>query len=133
MLASLLLLLLAPAAAWAGPVDWHEVGPTAAGRQWWDAGSLRLDRHGHLTVLSRFQPNAAPGPSNAAGVDRAPFSRLYVMELDCERERYRDTAVNGMPHFRAQWQGTEGDPLTRATIQAACMAGADLMAAAPHG
>lgn len=52
------LLLLAPARAWAGPVSWKEVSPTAEGRQWWDEGSLRRNKAGHLTVLSRFQ--AAP-------------------------------------------------------------------------
>lgn len=128
-----LLLLIAPSVAWAGPVDWHEVEPSAAGRQWWDAGSLRVDRHGHLTVLSRFQPAVDPGRSDTDPVDRPPPSRLYVMEIDCDRERYRDTAVNGLPRFRAPWQGTESDLLTRATIQAACTAGADLLAAAPHG
>ena len=48
----LLALLLAPAAVWAGPVSWVEVPPTAEGRQWWDEGSLRINRAGNLTVLS---------------------------------------------------------------------------------
>ena len=49
-----MLLLASP--AWAGPVDWHEVAQGPEGRQWWDAGSLRINRDGNLTVLSRFQP-----------------------------------------------------------------------------
>lgn len=56
--------LLAPARAWAGPVSWVEVPPTSEGRQWWDEGSLRRNRAGHVTVLSRFQ--AAPPPDSAA-------------------------------------------------------------------
>lgn len=55
--------LLLPPRAWAGPVSWVEVPPTAEGRQWWDEGSLRRNRTGHLTVLSRFQ--AAPQPDAA--------------------------------------------------------------------
>jgi len=51
----LALALLLPARAWAGPVSWREVPPTAEGRQWWDEGSLRRNRAGHLTVLSRYQ------------------------------------------------------------------------------
>lgn len=143
LIVALLLLLLAPSSAWAGPVEWREVEPTAAGRQWWDAGSLRIDRHGHLTVLSRFQPAAVPGQtgpgqpsSGQAGspvVDRPLPSRLYVMEIDCAGERYRDTAVNGLPRFRAEWQGTQADALTRATLRAACRAGADLVAVASRG
>jgi len=49
-----------PAPALAGPVDWHELPSTAEGHQWWDAGSLRVNRHGNLTVLSRFQPAPTP-------------------------------------------------------------------------
>lgn len=60
----LALVLLAPARAWAGPVSWTEVPPTAEGRQWWDEGSLRRNRAGNLTVLSRFQ--AAPEPDSGA-------------------------------------------------------------------
>ena len=43
----LLILLLAPGpAAWAGPVEWIEVPATEEGQQWWDKGSLRLNRRG---------------------------------------------------------------------------------------
>jgi len=133
VMVALLLLLIPPSIAWAGPVDWQEVEPSADGRQWWDAGSLRVDRHGHLTVLSRFQPAADSDGSEPASGDRPPPSRLYVMEIDCAREQYRDTAVNGLPRFRAPWQGAASDLLTRATIEATCAAGADLLAAAPHG
>lgn len=130
VLAALLLLaglLLAPCALWAGPVDWQEVPATAAGRQWWDAGSVRLGRNGSLTVLSRFQPAAAPEAEAGA---RAPAASLYVMELDCGQELYRDTSVNGFPRFRPGWQPTAGDDLTAAVLRSACAAGAGLLAAA---
>jgi hypothetical protein len=41
--------------AWAGPVEWHEVAATSEGRQWWDSGSLRTNKSGNLTLLSRYQ------------------------------------------------------------------------------
>jgi len=44
-----LLLLQGGQPASAGPVDWHEVTASEAGRQWWDSGSLRLNRDGNLT------------------------------------------------------------------------------------
>jgi len=132
-LALLLLALGAPSSAWAGPVDWQEVAATEAGRQWWDAGSLRVDRHGHLTVLSRFQPSTATGPSDTSAAPRPAPGRLYVMELDCDRELYRDTAVNGIPRLRAPWLTPEDDLLTLETVRASCRAGADLLLAANHG
>lgn len=69
--------LLSPGRAWAGPVSWKEVPPTAEGRQWWDEGSLRRNRSGHLTVLSRFQSApladtaAAPAGPSTGGIAAA--------------------------------------------------------------
>jgi len=111
VLAGLLLVLSLPlAAAWAGPVDWHEVQPTADGRQWWDDGSLRVNRNGMLSVLSRFQP---------ADSDQG---ELYVMEIDCGQRLYRDTAVNGLPRWGAQWQPVSGDGLIASVIDESCLA-----------
>jgi len=131
--------LLGAAPALAGPVDWQEVPASAEGRQWWDAGSLRRDRRGQLSVLSRFQPasetpsqvNATPPPA-ATGAESAveapttsapqPLGTLYVMELDCEQELYRDISVNGLPRWGATWQPAAPDSLTIATLRAACAA-----------
>ena len=123
--------------AWAGPVEWREVPASATGRQWWDAGSLRRDRRGTLSVLSRFQPltepDAAALPQASAAAEtpdvkprsaRQPFGTLVVMELDCDLSLYRDVAVNGLPRFNATWQPTGGDPLVAATLQEACAAAA---------
>ncbi|MFN9623199.1 MAG: hypothetical protein ACK587_10270 [Cyanobacteriota bacterium] len=112
--------------AWAGPVAWQEVPATAEGRQWWDSGSLRLSRQGNLTVLSRFQP-APPNTGEEEGSERPPASTLYVMELDCGQELYRDISVNGLPRFRAEWQAVSGDSLTTEILRASCRAGADLL------
>lgn len=110
-------------AAQAGPVDWHEVPASEAGRQWWDGGSLRLSRGGNLTVLSRFQP--AAGDS-----DKPRASDLYVMEIDCGQGLYRDTSVNGIPRFGGEWQATGSDALVDAVIAESCAAGAALLQAA---
>ncbi len=131
LLLGLALLWLQPSpAAWAGPVDWHEVPASADGRQWWDAGSLRMNRNGNLTVLSRFQP-APPEdqPANADGSEpRPPASDLYVMEIDCAQSLYRDTSINGIPQWGSTWQAPAKDDLIGDTIQASCEAGADLLA-----
>jgi hypothetical protein len=111
--------LAAPTAAWAGPVDWQEVEAGPEGRQWWDSGSLRFDREGRLTVLSRFQPAAA---EDAADEARPPVGQLYVMQLDCDEELYRDTAVNGLPRWGATWQPAAGETLTIRVLHAACAA-----------
>ena len=125
-LALLTLLVLTPLTpAMAGPVDWQEVGATAEGRQWWDAGSLRVNRDGNLTVLSRFQPApAADAPNNPDGSRRAPASDLYVMEIDCGQRLFRDTSINGLPQWGSSWQVASGDGLIEATLEAVCAAAA---------
>jgi hypothetical protein len=102
-----------PEAAWAGPVDWREVPASDQGRQWWDAGSLRRDRRGTLSVLSRFQP--AEGPENALGT-------LLVMDLDCADGRIRDRSINGLPQWKAAWTSVAADPLMAAVLHQACAA-----------
>ena len=116
--AAVLMIALAagPGPASAGPVNWQEVPESTAGRQWWDTGSLRLSRGGELSVLTRFQP---------ASEDRG---QLYVMELDCGQELYRDTSVNGLPRFKAEWQRTGGDDLISEVLDQACAAGSELLA-----
>lgn len=117
-------LVLAPARpAVAGSVDWHEVPASEAGRQWWDAGSLRLSRGGYLSVLSRFEPAAD-------GDDRPRASDLYVMEIDCDQGLYRDTSVNGIPRFGGEWQAAGSDLLIDAVIDQSCAAGSALLQAA---
>lgn len=135
---------------WAAPVQWREVTATADGRQWWDEGSLRLNREGYLTVLSRFQP-AAPQPEtgasapeavappgaaeNQAGVappgaaapsgqrnPRQAPSTLYVMEIDCGQALYRDRSINGFHQFSPQWQPVVVDDLIGEVITQACAA-----------
>ena len=146
LVATLLATGLWPAAALAGPVDWRELHGTAEGRQWWDAGSLRVNRDGNLTVLSRFQPPdptgdeaaeadpaaaapATPAAGQATGRRRRPpASTLYVMEIDCGQTLFRDTSINGIPQWGSAWQASAGDGLIETTIEAVCAAGADLLA-----
>jgi len=112
-LLALVLLLVGSPAALAGPVDWEEVPATAEGRQWWDRGSLRLDRQQRLTVLSRYLPAPADG-------DRPPAGSLYVMELDCAQALYRDLQRNGLPRLQAVWEPATADALVGSVLEASC-------------
>ena len=100
--------------ALAGPVDWHEVEATADGRQWWDAGSVRRDRDGFLTVLSRFTPETDE--------DTPTLGSLYVMQIDCDQKLFRDQQVNGLPRWGAKWEPAGGDGLIERVIDQVCLA-----------
>ena len=110
-----------PQAAWAGPVNWHEVESTPEGRQWWDEGSLRISDSGLLSVLSRFQPAAASDAGNGETRPRI-LGDLYVMEIDCGQGLFRDTSINGLPRWGAQWQPVDGDGLIEAVVNESCQA-----------
>ena len=112
-LAVILALLCWAAPALAAPVEWIEVPSTDAGQQWWDRGSVRIDRDGFRTVLSRFTPAATDDGDQPAG-------ELYVMQLDCAQQLYRDRQVNGIPRFRASWQAAGDDGLISSVIEAVC-------------
>ena len=120
-LLALLLLLVSPALAMAGSVEWHEVPATVEGRQWWDSGSLRFDRQGRLSVLSRFQP-PAPSGDDGETPTRPPSGTLYVMQLDCDQALYRDTSVNGLPRWQPEWRPVAGDGLMTSVLNEACAA-----------
>ena len=99
--------------AMAGPVEWIEVPATEAGQQWWDRGSIREDRQGMRTVLSRFTPAATEDGEQSNG-------SLYVMQLDCGQGLYRDKQVNGIPRFGSEWQPAGNDNLIDSVIKAVC-------------
>jgi hypothetical protein len=119
-------LVCLPSPALAGPVNWQEVPSTAEGRQWWDSGSLRATKTGNLSVLSRFQPPnpGAPDSGTTGETESRPkrMADLYVMDIDCDQQLFRDTSINGIPQFKAEWLPAAGDNLISAVIEGSCTA-----------
>ena len=122
LLLTMALVVCTPTAAQAAPVNWIEVSPTDAGRQWWDEGSLRISSSGTLNVLSRFEPAAAGSSAEGGASKQRMLGTLYVMEIDCGQALYRDTSVNGLPQWGAQWQPVAGDGLIADVLQGSCAA-----------
>ena len=123
-------LVCLPSPALAGPVNWQEVPSTSEGRQWWDSGSLRATKTGNLSVLSRFQPpNPGDSESGTTGESEPKPKRmadLYVMDIDCDQQLFRDTSINGIPQFKAEWLPAAGDNLISAVIEGSCTAAREL-------
>ena len=119
-----------PSVALAGPVNWQDVPTSAEGRQWWDSGSLRATKTGHLSVLSRFQAaspgDAANGSTGESEQKPKRMADLYVMEIDCDQKLFRDTSINGIPQFKAEWLPSSGDNLISAVIGGSCAAAREL-------
>ena len=47
------------------------------------------------------------------------------MEIDCGQELFRDTSINGLPQFRAEWQPAAGDNLISSVIGEVCATAAE--------
>jgi hypothetical protein len=111
-------------------VNWQEVPSTAEGRQWWDSGSLRATTTGNLSVLSRFQPPNPGDSKNGTTGESEPkpkrMADLYVMDIDCDQQLFRDTSINGIPQFKAEWLPAAGDNLISAVIEGSCTAAREL-------
>ena len=125
LLAGLVVWLLGlPSPALAGPVNWQEVPSTSEGRQWWDSGSLRATKTGNLSVLSRFQPPNPGSPDSGTTGETGPkpkrMADLYVMDIDCDQQLFRDTSINGIPQFKPDWLPAAGDNLISAVIEGSC-------------
>ncbi len=97
---------------YAGPVEWKEVPSTKEGNQFWDAGSIRKNKQGYITVLTRFLPS-----SNKSGNSS---ESLYTMQMNCEAKLYRDTSINGIPRIRPAWKSPNSDGLINAVIDEVC-------------
>ena len=73
------------------------------------------DKDGNLSVLSRFTPALREGEKQQNG-------SLYLMHVDCDQKLFRDTSVNGLHRFRAEWKPSDGDELIDAVIDEVCTA-----------
>ena len=110
--AVVLALILCAAPVCAGQVEWREVPSSAEGQQWWDAGSLRLNKDGTVSVLSRYSLRQED--------DSPALGTLVVMDIDCSQQLYRDRQKNGLPQFRAEWQASGSDPLIDGVLSGVC-------------
>ena len=110
--AVVLALILCAAPVCAGQVEWREVPSSAEGQQWWDAGSLRLNKDGTVSVLSRYSLRQED--------DSPALGTLVVMDIDCSQQLYRDRQKNGLPQFRAEWQPSGSDPLIDGVLSGVC-------------
>ncbi len=97
----------------AGPVNWEEVEPSEAGRQWVDLGSIKINKDGNFNVLSRFEVSSK--------TDQQPKkSSLFVMQINCSKNIFRDTYVNGIPKFSSEWHSGDGDSLIINVLNKVC-------------
>ena len=96
-----------------GNVDWVLLKENNDGKEWIDMGSIKTIQDNEITVLTRFYKK--PNNSNNKGQ-----LSLYVMRINCDEKKFKDTSVNGMPQFNSKWQTSNDDELIDVVIKKSC-------------
>ena len=96
-----------------GNVDWILLKENDDGKEWLDKGSIKQLTNSEISVLTKFFKN----PTNSD--DDGELS-LYVMKINCDEKKFKDTSINGIPQFNAKWQTSHNDELIDVVIENSC-------------
>ena len=96
-----------------GNVDWVLLKENKDGKEWLDRGSIKPLNNGEISVLTKFFKN----PTNS---DEDGVLSLYVMRINCDEKKFKDTSINGIPQFNSKWQTSDNDELIDVVIENSC-------------
>jgi hypothetical protein len=96
-----------------GNVDWVLLKENNDGKEWLDKGSMKPLPHGEGSVFTKFFKN----PTNS---DEDGELSLYVMRINCDEKKFKDTSINGIPQFNSKWQTSNNDELIDVVIENSC-------------
>ena len=97
----------------ANDVDWFLLKKNNDGEQWIDKGSIKQFPNNEISVLTRFFE--APNEQGTKG-----RKLLYVMRINCETQKFKDTSINGIPNLKAKWTSSNNDELIDIVINKSC-------------
>ena len=96
-----------------GNVDWVLLKENNDGKEWLDKGSIKEFPNGDISVLTKFFKN----PTDS---DNDGQLSLYVMRINCDEKKFKDTSINGIPQFNSKWQTSNNDELIDVVIENSC-------------
>ena len=96
-----------------GNVDWVLLKENNDGKEWLDKGSIKELPNGEISVLTKFFKN----PTNS---DNDGQLSLYLMRINCDQKKFKDTSINGIPQFNSKWQTSNNDELIDVVIENSC-------------
>ena len=94
-------------------VDWVLLKENKDGKEWIDMGSIKLIQDKEISVLTKFFKN--PTKQNNKGE-----LSLYVMRINCDDKKFKDTSINGIPQINSKWQSSNKDELIDVVIEKSC-------------
>ena len=96
-----------------GNVDWVLIKENYEGKEWLDRGSIKPLKNGEISVLTKFFKNSTDSNDNEE-------LSLYVMRINCDEKKFKDTSINGIPQFNSKWKTSNNDELIDVVIENSC-------------
>ena len=96
-----------------GNVDWVLLKENKYGKEWIDMGSIKQLNVEEVSVLTKFFKK--PKESSEKGQ-----LSLYVMKINCNDKKFKDTSINGIPQFGTKWKTSNNDELIDVVIEKSC-------------
>ena len=94
-------------------VDWLLLKKNNDGEQWIDRGSIKEYPNNEISILTRFFETPKEPETKGKKL-------LYVMRINCESKKFKDTSVNGIPKINAKWTSSNNDELIDIVINKSC-------------
>ena len=97
-----------------GNVDWVLLKENDEGKEWLDKGSIKSFPNSEISVLTKFYKNPTTSDDDDGELS------LYVMRINCNEKKFKDTSINGIPQFNSKWQTSNNDELIDVVIENSC-------------
>tara|TARA_Y100001968_G_C18683442_1_gene403508 strand:- start:39 stop:443 length:405 start_codon:yes stop_codon:yes gene_type:complete len=96
-----------------GNINWVEISKTQTGIQYLDKDSVDIKEQGIIEITTKY---LKIDTTNSKKIEE----NIYVMNINCLNNKYKDISVNGKKNFDAKWQDHNGDKLLVDVISYSC-------------
>ncbi len=96
-----------------GSNNWIEVSKTQSGIQYWDRYSLINKDKGVIEIATKYLEIDV---NSLRRIDE----NIYIMEINCLTNKYKDVSANGKTNFKAKWKDPNNDKLINDVITESC-------------
>ena len=93
--------------------NWIEVSKTSEGIQYLDRSSINNKEKGVIEITTKYLKIDAK-------TSKLIENNIYIMEINCLTNKFKDISVNGKKNLTAKWEDPNGDKLIDDVISDSC-------------
>ena len=109
----LVILFIRTNVVYGAKISWIEVSKTPAGIQYLDRESIDIKGEGIIEIKTKYL-------KTDTNTSRRIEENIYVMQINCLTNKFKDISVNGKKNLTAKWQDPNGDKLIDDVISDSC-------------